>query len=74
MYKCQDAACGKLENTKDETIAEVVIPVAFFNKEGILVYEGSVRASNVPALETIDFKVPAQVPFEYFKLGVVSVL
>ena len=73
MYKCQDSACGKLENTKDETIAEVVIPVAFFNKEGVLVYEGSVKASNVPALETIDFKVPAQVPFEYFKLGVVSV-
>lgn len=73
MYKCEEAVCGRLENTKDAEIAEVVIPVAFFNKEGALVYEGSVRASNVPPLETTEFKVPTQVPFDFFKLGVVTV-
>ncbi len=73
MHKCEEAVCGRLENTKDAEIAEIVIPVAFFNKDGKLVYEGNVRATGVPPLETTEFKVPSQVPFDFFKLGAVSV-
>ena len=73
MYKCQTSVCGKLENSLDEEISEIMLPVAFFNRDGILVYEGQLKITKVPADETIDFKVPSQVPFDYFKLGIVTI-
>jgi hypothetical protein len=74
MHKCQDAVCGVLENTSDEEIAEVTIPVAFFNREGILVYEGRIKATNVPSNEPKKFQISAEIPFDFFKLGVVIVV
>lgn len=73
MHKCDASVCGVIENTSNEEIAEVTIPVAFFNREGILVYEGRIKAANVPAGEPKEFQIGAEVPFDYFKLGIVIV-
>jgi hypothetical protein len=73
MHKCDAAVCGNLENTNDEDISSITIPVAFFDKEGILVYEGRIKATNVPVKENKEFQIPSEVPFDFFKLGVVIV-
>lgn len=73
MHKCDAAVCGNLENTNDEGISSITIPVAFFDKEGILVYEGRIKATNVPVKENKEFQIPSEVPFDFFKLGVVIV-
>jgi hypothetical protein len=73
MHKCDEAVCGVLENTKDKEVKELTIPVAFFDQEGILVFESRIQATNVPPHKATDFQIPSDVPFDYFKLGVVIV-
>lgn len=69
MRKCDQAACGVLENTSNDAVARIVIPVNFHNEAGQVVYEGGVEATDVASMTRMKLNIPSEVPFAYFSLG-----
>lgn len=73
MRKCDQAACGLLENTSNSKVAKMIIPVNFHNEAGEVIYEGGVEASDIEPMTRMKLTVPSEVPFAYFSLGEVTV-
>lgn len=68
MRKCDQAACGLLENETNEPFAKITIAVTFHNPQGAPIYESSIEANDFQEMARIKFKVPCEEDFAYFKL------
>lgn len=68
MRKCDQAACGLLENETNEPIAKIIITVTFHNPQGNPIYESSVEANDFQEMARIKFNIPCEEDFAYFKL------
>lgn len=73
MRKCEQAACGLLENTSNNAVKSMRIPVNFHNESGEVVYEGGVEAKDIEPMTRMKLNIPSEVPFAYFSLGDVEV-
>lgn len=73
MRKCDQAACGLLENETNEIISKIAITVTFYNQQGEPIYESMVEANDFQEMARIKFNIPCEEDFSYFKLKDVSV-
>jgi hypothetical protein len=73
MRKCEQAACGLLENTSNKKVKKMLIPVNFHNESGEVVYEGGVEAKDIEPMTRMKLNIPSEVPFAYFSLGEITV-
>lgn len=68
MRKCDNAACGIIENYGDNNFEKITINLSFHAPSGIVIYEGGVEASGVESHTRMKINVPCPDEFAYFKL------
>lgn len=68
MRKCDQAACGLLENETNEPIAQITVTVTFHNPQGNPIYESSIEVKDFQEMARIKFNIPCEEDFAYFKL------
>ena len=68
MRKCDQAACGLLENKTNEPFAKITVTVTFHNPQGNPIYEAYAQISDFPEMERKLIKIPCEEEFAYFKL------
>jgi len=72
LSKCEQAVCGKVENSGENTFKSVVISVSFFDDKGELIYEGGVEATDVAPNSRMNLNIPTEGEFATFKLKEVA--
>ena len=73
MRKCDIAACGILEYRGQQDIEKLRISVTFFNPAGQPIYEGSAEALQLAPNSRMEFTIPCDEDFGYFKLKDVEI-
>jgi len=68
LVKCEQAACGLLENGTQKSFEKITIHMDFHDARGNVIYEGGIDASEVGAMSRIKIKIPCEVEFAYFEL------
>ena len=73
LKKCDIAACGELEYTGKEEIDVVRIIISFFTKSGEKIHDSYVDAPKLEPDTRVEFSVPAEKKFGYFKVSDVQI-
>ena len=68
LHKCHMAACGELEYDGDDEIDNVRIIVGFFAKNHEKIHDSYVDAQQLAPNTRLEFTVPAEEKFAYYKL------
>lgn len=68
LVKCDQAACGFLENGTQKSFEKITVFLDFHDARGNVVYEGGINASEIGAMSRIKIKIPSEVEFSYFEL------
>ncbi|MBQ9271689.1 MAG: hypothetical protein IJ218_05450 [Alphaproteobacteria bacterium] len=68
MRKCDFAACGVLEYRGTQDLEKVRITVTFYNQAGQPTYEGNAETLQLAPNSRMEFTIPCDEDFGYFKL------
>ncbi len=68
MHKCDFAACGILEYRGTQDLEKVRITVTFYNQTGQPTYEGNAETLQLAPNSRMEFTIPCDEDFGYFKL------
>ncbi|MBO6280960.1 MAG: hypothetical protein J6N49_00365 [Alphaproteobacteria bacterium] len=74
LVKCEQAACGLLENGTQKSFEKITINMDFHDAKGNVIYSGGIDASEVGAMSRIKIKIPCEIDFSYFELKEVELM